>query len=250
MNLYHWLGVIAIVLLLYNCQLASPTQVETINYSIDENRMGQDSVIIGIIAPYELQIKEEMEEIIGSANMELTLEKPESTLGNWMVDLLFDESKKYYDGAIDFAILNYGGVRLKSLPKGALKRGKIFELMPFDNFWVVVELDAAGVQQFLNLIAADGGWPISRHLRFKIKSNKAEGILIKEKGLDQGKIYNIAMPDFIANGGGHCDFLENKKRITTNQLVRNIIIDGIIERSNRSIKVKGTKDGRLTLNKD
>lgn len=247
MNLYHWLGVIAIVIFLQNCQVLHPTQVETFNYSIEENRMERDSVIVGIIAPYELQIKEEMEEILGVIPMELTLEKPESTLGNWMVDLLYEESKKHYQGAIDFAILNYGGVRINSLPKGEIKRRKIFELMPFDNQCVIVEVEGDKVQELLNVIAADGGWPISKQLRFKIKSNKAQDILINKKPLALEKKYMIAMPDFIAKGGGHCSFLENRMRISTDQMIRDLIIDCIIERNKHKNEIKTTKDGRLTF---
>ena len=247
MNLYYWLGVVAIGLFLTNCQTFHPTQVNTLNYSIEENQTGKDSVIIGMIAPYKFQMDKEMEEVIGVFNTELILEKPESTLGNWMIDLLFDESKKYFDGPIDFAILNYGGVRLNSLPKGEIKRSKIFELMPFDNFWVVVELDGVLVQQLLNIIAADGGWPISEQLRFKIKYGKAEDILINGKEIELEKNYRIAMPDFIANGGGYCDFLENKKKMNTDQLVRDIIIDCMIERNNQDLELIPIKDGRLTI---
>ncbi len=247
MRLYHWLGGITIVLLVFNCQSIRPTHVETKNYSIEENQIGKDSVILGIIAPYERQIKAVMEEVIGMAQVALTLEKPESTLGNWIIDLLFDASKKYYSGQIDFAILNYGGIRLQSIPKGAIRRSKIFELMPFNNFWVVVEVDGKTVQQLLNTIAADGGWPISKHLRFKIKSGQADDISIDGMPLKLDKKYMVAMPDFIANGGGHCDFLEHKMCINTNQMVRDIIIDQIIEFKQEVSQWQVSKDGRLII---
>jgi len=55
------------------------------------------------------------------------------------------------------------------------------------------------------------------------------------------------MPDFIAKGGGHCSFLENRMRINTDQMIRDLIIDCIIERNKQKIEIQTTKDGRLTL---
>ena len=170
-----------------------------------------------------------MNKVIGETAGAFTKGQPESTLGNWFADIIYEQSCKYYGKPIDFATQNYGGLRIPSLPKGELTKGKIYELMPFDNMVVILELDAATVVQLLERIAAQGGWPTSKQLRFEIKDDKVQNIQINGKPFDYDKTYLVSLPDYIANGGGRCFFLKDQKRNETGKLVRDALLEYIVE---------------------
>ena len=58
---------------------------------------------------------------------------------NWVGDIVYALSKDVFESAVDFAVVNKGGLR-NSLKKGPLTKGMIMTLMPFDNKLVVLEL--------------------------------------------------------------------------------------------------------------
>ena len=178
------------------------------------------------IAPFRAEMEEEMNVVVGTTDQELVKSKPNSNLGNWFCDLLEESSKEYFPSVeVDFAVQNYGGLRLKSMPAGDITAGKIFELMPFDNTLVCLELNAETTQRLINRIAEYGGWPISKSLSFTIQDSSAVDIQIKQMPLDDNKIYQVVMPDYIANGGDSCDFLKDKKRLDSEVVIREILID-------------------------
>lgn len=47
------------------------------------------------------------------------------------------------------------------MPKGDVTRGRIFEIMPFDNLLILQKLKGTVLQEFLDIIATDGGWPVA-----------------------------------------------------------------------------------------
>lgn len=214
-------------LFLTTCKVEHLANIEPSVYQIEPSMGSGSEDIQAMIAPYKVQLDSEMNQVIGIVGMELTKTMPESTLGNWLVDLLQEETSKVSDQPIDFTLQNYGGIRISSIPKGPINRGKIFELMPFDNMAVVVELDANHTRKLIHLMAADGGWPVSKGLSYQIKDGKAEHIKIHGQPIEEGRIYWVSMPDYIANGGGNAEFLKDKNRIQTGHLIRDLIIQHI-----------------------
>ncbi len=208
-----------------------------------------DAEIIALIAPYKDKVDVEISEVLGESAITMKKAKPQSTLGNWMADLMYKMSKAYYGQSLDFAFTNYGGIRIPELPKGPITRGKIYELMPFENELVVLKIKGNIVQQLFERMAEDGGWPISKHVRYVIKDGKAIDITINDKAIDPNKTYKIATIDFIANGGGHCSFLKNQTRDNLNILYRNAIMEFIQQIAKEGRLLDAEMDHRLRIMK-
>ncbi len=122
------------------------------------------------------------------------------------------------------AVVNYDGIRIPYVSPGAITKGKIYEMMPFDNKLTIVEVPGKVLRQLCNLIAAYGGWPVSG-LSFEIKDEKAVNILVAGKPVNDQLIYLTAMSDYIANGGDNCDFFTGCKKRYLNIFVRDMLID-------------------------
>lgn len=237
-----------LTLLFASCKVNHLAQIQPQGYRMEPQSTAvpaADAQAEALIAPYKAKLDAEMNEVLGVAAKTLEKGKPESTLGNWMSDLFYEQMSEYTKGNIDFASMNYGGIRIPTLQAGEVTRGKIFELMPFDNMLVVVHADAATVQQFVDKIATDGGIPISKQLHFDIKNGKAQNVTINGKPLQKDKIYKIGVSDYVANGGDDCTFFVDKKHDDLGVLMRDAIIAYVKKQTTQGKKLDAEKDGRI-----
>lgn len=203
-------------------------------YRIEKASYPVDVKIAAIIEPYKLQLDVTMNEIIGYNEEELIKGKPSSTLTNWFADVLLDETQKLVTDKIDFAIQNYGGIRVPFLAKGNVTTGNVYELMPFDNLMFILEVKGEIVQQLFDKMAESGGWPVSKGVYFEIAYGKTKNVKVNNVALDPEKVYRIAIPDYIANGGDNMDMLKGAKTYNTTALIRDLIISNL-----RTMKAAG-----------
>lgn len=230
----------------YQATSAVPT-----NYRIAaaEDANGEDP-LLAIIAPYKTALDSKMSSVIGEVSGRLYKEKPESPLGNWVADALQTETQLISNKPIDASVQNYGGLRIPELPEGAITLGKIYELMPFDNMQVIVEMSGTITQRFFDLIAADGGWPVSKEVQFVLKENRADRLTIGGQAVDPAATYRIALPDYIANGGGDADFLIDLPRENTGQFVRDLLIRHVKRLTEQGLPVSATSNGQRIIRGD
>ncbi len=214
-------------------------------YRIEKASFPVDVKAAGIIEPYKLQLDKTMNEVISYCEQELTKGKPSSNLTNWFTDVLLEESQKLVTDSLDFAIQNYGGIRLPAIPKGDVTVGKIYELMPFDNIMFIVEMKGSHVQELFDKMAESGGWPVSRNVYFEIAYGKAKNIKIKNLALDNEKMYNVALPDYLANGGDNMIFLKGLKTNNTGALIRDMVINHLRENKLKNINIKSNTEKRI-----
>ena len=135
-----------------------------------------------------------MNDVVAIAAIELVKKQPEGSLGNVMADTMLEQAKEKFNTAVDASFVNYGGIRLTSIPAGNITRGKIFELSPFANIIVLLKMDGNTMQQFLNIVASRGGWPCAG-IQFQIKNKQAINIFIGGKAISGNNFYTIAMLD-------------------------------------------------------
>lgn len=180
---------ISILLLLLSCQRQwHIAEVDPETYRFDRyNSIKEDPAINDLIKPYKAQLDAEMNEVIGQVKSELSKGRPESTLGNFLADLLVIEASECTGQQIDFAAQNYGGIRVPTVGKGDITRGKVFEIMPFENMLSVLEVKGDIVNRIIQKMASSGGWPISNDVNFTIQDGRAGNIKIHGEDLDMTK---------------------------------------------------------------
>jgi 5'-nucleotidase len=173
--------------------------------------------------------------------------KAQTKLGNLVADLSLEIANQLYKpidlDSIDFCLLNFGGLRT-SLPKGEITRGKIFELMPFENELVVVTINQKNYNKFLEYIAKSGGQPIAGiqfgHNKYPFKR---DGLLIKEPD-----ILKILTTDYLANGGDKMNFFLNPiKTEPVGIKLRDAIIQYCISENKKGNQLVGKLDNRLIV---
>jgi 2',3'-cyclic-nucleotide 2'-phosphodiesterase (5'-nucleotidase family) len=130
-----------------------------------------------------------------------------------------------------------------------LTRGEIYELCPFDNLLVIVDVPGDILDTLLQQIASTEGWPVSNGLRMVIKDNKVESATIHNQPIVSSQIYKVAMPDYVANGGDGLKALIPLSRVQTSKLIRDILIEYAQESTRTGKGIGASIDGRITIEK-
>jgi 2',3'-cyclic-nucleotide 2'-phosphodiesterase (5'-nucleotidase family) len=205
----------------------------------------KDAALQAMLQPYADSVNSSMNAVIAQLAVDIDKRQPESTIGNLMADAMKAMGEKYYQTTIDAAFVNYGGIRIPSVKAGALTRGKVFEMMPFDNIIVLQKLKGTVLKEFLDHIAGRGGWPVAG-LTMQIKNRKAENILIAGKPLDLNAVYTIANSDYVTNGGDDCAMLRPIPAINNGSLFRNALLDYFSSFAKDGKQISMTIQNRVT----
>ena len=173
-----------------------------------------DSSIQQIYLPYKKSLDSLMDVVLCYSPQFLEKTKPESALSNWMADVcLISVPEKQ----VDFCLLNYGGIR-STLPKGNITTKNIFELMPFENELVIVELSISKFEEVLTYLSQSSGHPISG-----IRLNFYGEQIFHSLNLNSS--VRILTSDYLANGGDQMFFFSDSLSCEkTNLKIREILL--------------------------
>jgi 2',3'-cyclic-nucleotide 2'-phosphodiesterase (5'-nucleotidase family) len=242
---------ITCVLLASSCKSYYYTiTVETKNIPVSDSLNSFDNKVVQTYLPYKKIIEKDMNRVISVSEIEMSKNKPESYLTNFLGDLLLIEGKKVasesgFSFAPAMSYFNYGGIRTY-LPKGNITVERIYELMPFENEMVFVELSGSQMKEFLNYIAAKGG-DSEGGARFTISNEKAENITIEGKPLQTSKKYWLVTNDYVAGGGDGLEVLTQRSGfVNTGKKIRDIIISYMEEKQAEGKELTAKLDGRIT----
>ncbi|MEO7095081.1 MAG: 5'-nucleotidase C-terminal domain-containing protein, partial [Polyangiales bacterium] len=123
----------------------------------------------------------------------------ESAEGNWFTDLMIAARP---DAQV--ALTNGGGLRA-DMPSGDLTYGQLFEAMPFDNRFAVVDLKGSHLRSLVSTNLQRGGGILSwsgLKVKARCKGGKLDStITVGGKPLDDAKSYKMVTSDFLASGG-------------------------------------------------
>ena len=218
--------------------------LEFADYRINQSQ-GNDPSLLEVIKPYSDSVNKSMNDIIGFADKSMDKKSPESTLGNFMVDAFYIMAGEKFRTKVDVAFMNFGGIRLTQLPAGAVTRGKIFELMPFDNLLIIQRIKGSVLQQFLDQVAARGGWPVAG-MTMQIKDKKAVNVMIGGQPLDPNRVYAVVNSDFVANGGDDASVLRPIPQENIGYLMRDALFDYIIKLKSQGKNISAELENRVT----
>ncbi len=211
---------------------------------VDNSEVGE----IGRRYNKELEVK--LGEVIGEAVVALDGERAnvrtkETNLGNLVADVMRDA------GSADICLTNGGGIRA-SINAGPISVGDVFNVLPFDNTLVVLEVSGANIKAALERSVSEypqqlGGFLQVSGLSFEFDPLKAPGervvsVLVDNKPLDEKKTYTVATNDFLAAGGDGYDMLKDAKVVfESGDMLRDVFAEHIKALG----KVSSDTEGRI-----
>ncbi len=211
------------------------TSIKAEKIPIDQSIEG-DPEIEAYIKPYAEHLNQTLDSIIAynPTNLSKKDGKLNTALGNLMADLVMEQAKPVFKSrtgnSIDVVLLNNGGIR-SGIGKGPVTSRTGFELMPFENEIVVVELSGKKVQEMLSYLeVAKTAHPISG-MQLTVDDNyKLTSALIGGKELDLNRSYFVATSDYLQQGGDNMNFFKDPLNLfDIDYKLRNAIIDYFIK---------------------
>jgi 2',3'-cyclic-nucleotide 2'-phosphodiesterase (5'-nucleotidase family) len=213
-------------------------------YRITADRQ-PDAAISFLLKPYSDSVNKSMNDVLGFNENILDKKQPEGSLGNFMADAVLYIAEKKFNTHVDAALINFGGVRLPQLPAGNITRGKLYELMPFDNLIVLQKIKGPVLQEFLNHVAGRGGWPLAG-INMQIKNAKAVNVMIGGKTINPDTEYTIANSDYIANGGDDVLMLKSIPQQNIGYLMRDALIEYVSDLTAKGKHIIVTVSNRVS----
>jgi 2',3'-cyclic-nucleotide 2'-phosphodiesterase (5'-nucleotidase family) len=210
--------------------------------------LSDDAAALATIAPYRQRVTEQMATVLGTAPAAITKNPGESPLANFVADLQRTRASREIGQPVDLGLMTNGGLR-SPLPAGPITMGSVFELMPFENELVVLEVPAEVVQQLFSY-AARVKMAVSGATYTATPDGKATDIRIGGQLFNpaQDRLYTIAISDYLAGGGDQLSFFKPIKPRGTGILLRNAITEHIQELTKAGKPVEAKVEGRVKVN--
>ena len=206
-----------------------------------------DAKITEYIKPYKDNIDKQMDSVISYSSYSISKSDGEfnTAIGNMMADAVYEMAspvfKKRTGQQLDAVLLNHGGIR-SPLGKGPITMRTAFEIMPFENSIVVVELSGEKIKEMFDYLKRGKAHPIS-HMQLIIdKNHNIKKATIGGKPIVDTETYFIATNDYLQQGGDGMVFLGDPISLEVlDYKVRSVLIDYF----NKHDTIAPVRDDRL-----
>ncbi|MDO1500243.1 5'-nucleotidase C-terminal domain-containing protein [Winogradskyella maritima] len=221
-----------IILCIFACkQEVHLNKIKGERLSISDSLVG-DPDIEAFIKPFRDHVNNDLDSVIAYAPLTYSKTNGEynTAIGNFMADAVLQESNPVFKQRtgkdIDMVILNYGGIR-SIISKGDITARTAYEVMPFENSVVVVQLPGKQVQLMVDYLReSTKAQPISGMKLTLNSDSTVNEVLIGGEPLNLDKTYHVATNDYLYNGGDRMTFFHpNDSLYVLDYKIRNVLID-------------------------
>ena len=219
---------------------------------IDES-IPPDKDVEKLLAPYSEKVSE-LSKVIG--RLEGNLNKTGvggGSLGNFVTNGMRAQAEAKLGKPVTLAIMNVGGLRKNEISAGELRASDIFELLPFENALVALEITGVQLQKLIETATRDAqsGARILFKWNERDRAEFLNGKLLdarrKEHEIDPAKSYTVVTIDYLLQvGGGAYAFLKEAKSITPlNMTLRDAILNYIKSETAAGRPIRSVVDDRF-----
>jgi len=190
-----------------------------------------------------------LKEVVGhSARMMENLRtEPDLPLANFVADALRAKATDYFGKPIDFAITNYGGIRIP-MPEGTVILDDIEAMFPFKNYMCYAAVRGSNLQRLLEQLAKTEAFQAVSGCRVKVKAHELVEAEVGGEPIDPKRLYHVATIDFLLSGGDQIAIGALAEDVILSPvLVREVMLEHIkaMEAEGKIIDVQ--KDGRVIM---
>ena len=257
-------GVCAILLCLFaaaaRAQQAAPAQqpappleirVKATEREIDES-IPADPATAAVVAPYTAKVRE-LDAPIGKLAGDLKKGgMGAGSLGNFVADALRARATIKLGQTVLLAITNSGGLRKNEIAAGSLSTSDIYQLLPFENALVALDLTGEQLLRFLKVVVSHRDAQSGARIIYGTNGKENELVTAQligpgaPKEIDPRAAYTIVTIDYLVNRGGDYSILKEAKNVRPLGLtMRDAVIDYVKAETAAGRPVKAELDGRF-----
>lgn len=229
-------------------KVGTRAKLNTIDASVPD-----DADVEKMLAPYSGKVRE-LSKVVGQ--LEGGLSKTgvgAGSLGNFVTDGIKAQAQAKLGKPVSLAIVNAGGLRKNEIAAGELRASDIFELLPFENALVVLEMTGVQLARLLEIVPRDAQAGARIHFKWNDR-NRAEfisGKLVDENGkeqeVDPQKIYTVITIDYLVRlgSGAYAILQEAKSNKPLNITLRDAILDYVKTETAAGRPIRAVVDNRF-----
>ena len=175
---------------------------------------------------------------------------PDLPLGNLFVDALRAYGERYFKHPMDFAITNFGGIRVP-LPEGPVTMEDVSSMFPFKNYMCYVKMKGSALQALLEQLAGTKAFQPVSGVRVKVKNHKLESALVGGEPIDPDRIYHVITIDFLLDGGDKINIGALAQEVKLSKvLLKDVMMDYVTGCEARGEIITAKADGRVIMEED
>jgi len=234
----------------------SPSKITSrASETLIDKSIPDDPALDKMLVPYSEKVRA-LTVVIGSLEGELKKGGVGAgSLGNFVADGIRARASVKLGRPVALAVTNSGGLRKNSITPGELRASDIFELLPFENALIEVELTGAQVFKLLQIVTsardAQSGARIQYRWNAENKPELISAVLVDanghEQAIDLHATYRVVTIDYLLklNSGNYAIFNESKNVIQTGQTIRDTLMEYVKAETAAGRPVQARLDDRF-----
>lgn len=178
------------------------------------------------------------------------------SIGNFVTDGMRAQAALRLGKPIDVAIMNGGGMRRNSITEGELRARDIFELLPFENSLITLDLTGEQLLKLLEVVISGREGQSGARLTYATKADKSSQLekakLLdasgREKDIDPRATYTIVTIDYLYSVGGRYSVLREGTDVKALGItLRDAVTDYVKSETAAHRDIKARLDDRYVL---
>ena len=211
-----------------------------------------DEAVEKMLEPYSVKVRA-LSNVIGQLDGTIKKEAVGAgSLGQFVTDGVRTYAQTKLGKPIALTIMNAGGLRKNEIAAGDVRATDIFELLPFENALVAVDLRGADLLKVLPALARDAqaGARIQYKWNDQNRPEFVSGKLLDQNGqeqeIDPNKIYTIVTIDYLLRlaGGAYAILKEAKTTKPLDVTLRDAMMEYVKSETAAGRKLRSRVDDR------
>ena len=234
------------------------TQPARVTETAVDASIADDPTVDKMLAPYSPKVRE-LEVVIGKLNGELKKSGVGAgSLGNFVTDGMRAQAILKTGKPVAVALMNGGGMRRNNIGEGELKARDIFELLPFENALVTLDLTGEQLMKMLGIVVSRREAQSGARIVYKTNADKTSELVSAtlreatgEKEIYPKGIYTITTIDYLYRVGGNTYGMlrEGKNMRELGITLRDAMINFVKSETAAGRDIKPSLDGRYVFDK-
>lgn len=223
---------------------------------VDES-IPEEPALERMLAPYSSKVRA-LEIVIGKLDVELKKGPVGAgNLGNFATDGMRLQSSAKLGKPVLLAITNSGGLRKNIIAPGALRAADIFELLPFENALVEVDLTGEQLMKLLGVVVAAGDALSGARISYRMNADNRPELVSarlrdsqgREMEIDPKATYPIVTIDYLVQlGSGRYSILQEGKNVRPlGVTIRDALMGYVKAETAAGRTIKAALDDRFVL---
>jgi 2',3'-cyclic-nucleotide 2'-phosphodiesterase (5'-nucleotidase family) len=223
--------------------------------AVVDSSLPDDPALNKMLGPYTVKVRA-LDVVIGKLEGELRKGGlGGGTLGNFVTDGMRAQASKKLGAPIDLVVSNSGGLRKSAISPGDLRIRDIFELLPFENALVELELTGEQLRKVLEIAVQNREPQAGARVKYRTNAEKklelASAVLVsaagKERQIDPRAIYRVITIDYLLNveGGKFAILHEARVKKPLGVMIRDAMIEYVKDEAAAGRPIVAKFDGRF-----